>query len=401
MSVELLSPAGNFEKLVSAVRFGCDAVYLSGGDFSLRAKSSNFKDDELKKALKYLHENGKKGYVTVNIYARNDDFKNLSSYLEYLDSISTDGLIISDLGVFKLVREMGIKTPVHISTQANTTNYMTVKFFEDLGVKRVILARELSEKEVEFIVKNTSVDIEIFVHGAMCISHSGRCVLSNYMTGRDANRGECTHPCRWNYYLVEETRPGEYLKIEQDARGSYIYNSKDLCLIDYLKNIIDMGVKSLKIEGRMKSSMYASVVTGVYRKAIDDILKYGEIKEVNRFHRLLNSVSNRNFTTGFLGGNLNDSSMNYETSSYVRLTDYLGLVEDVRGEEIIFFAKGKFSNGEKITILNTDMVETEINSVLGDIDGRVVDFTKPNSRYVLRCLSNHKINPGAVLRRYL
>ena len=401
MSVELLSPAGNFEKLVSAVRFGCDAVYLSGENFSLRAKSSNFRDDELENALKYLHKNGKKGYVTVNIYARNYDFEHLPAYLEYLEGIHADGIIISDLGVLKLIRDMGIKTPVHISTQANTTNYMSVKFFEDLGVKRVILARELSEKEVEFIVKNTSMDIEVFVHGAMCISHSGRCVLSNYMTGRDSNRGECTHPCRWNYYLVEETRPGEYLKIEEDERGSYIYNSKDLCLIDYLKNIIDMGVKSLKIEGRMKSSMYVSVVTGVYRKAIDEILTYGEVKEIERLRLLLNSVSNRSFTTGFFGGAVNEASMNYDTSSYVRLTDYLGLVEGTNELGVVFTAKGKFSSDEKISILNTDMTETEIISSLVDFDGKNVDFTKPNSRYVLKIKDTHLTNPGAILRRYL
>lgn len=401
MSVELLSPAGNFEKLVSAVRFGCDAVYLSGENFSLRAKSSNFKDDELEKALAYLHQNGKKGYVTVNIYARNDDFRHLPEYIEYLDTISADGIIISDLGVLKLARELNVKTPVHISTQANTTNYMTVKFYEDLGAKRVILARELSEKEVEFIAGNTSVELEIFVHGAMCISHSGRCVLSNYMTGRDANRGECTHPCRWNYYLVEETRPGEYMKIEEDERGSYIYNSKDLCLIDYLKNIIDMGVKSLKIEGRMKSSMYVSVVTGVYRKAIDEILSSDGIKDIKALYAMLNSVSNRNFTAGFFDGATDDTSMNYETSSYVRLADYLGIVEDVNEQKIFFTAKGKFSSGEKITVLNTDMTETEIYSPLFDVEGRKVDFTKPNSRYFLELAEGLNIKPGAILRRFL
>ena len=399
MKYELLSPAGNFEKLVSAVNFGCDAVYLSGEDFSLRAKSNNFKNDELKTAFDFLHRNGKKGYVTVNIYARNDDFKKLADYLLYLEEISVDGLIISDPGVFKLTKDLKINLPVHISTQANTTNYMSVKFWEDLGVKRIVLARELSKKEIEYICKNTSVEIEVFVHGAMCISHSGRCVLSNYMTQKDANRGECTHPCRWNYYLMEETRPGEFFPVFEDERGTYIYNSKDLCLLEYLKELMDMGVKSFKIEGRMKSSMYTSVVTGVYKRGIEEIVTYGDITDREYLLNMLSSVSNRHFTTGFyLGDDLFDS-MNYSSSSYVRNTDYLGLVCSVTENGLLFISKGKILDGEKIALLDTNLVEEMITAELYDINGKKIDFTKPNEKYILKTEKSAK--PYAILRRYL
>lgn len=399
MKYELLSPAGNFEKLVSAVSFGCDAVYLSGQDFSLRAKSGNFKNDDLKKALDFLHENGKKGYVTVNIYARNYDLKTLPEYLQYIEEIKADALIVSDPGVFKLAKDIGISIPIHISTQANTTNYMSVKFWEDMGASRVILARELSKEEIAYICKNTTLEIEVFVHGAMCISHSGRCVLSNYMTNRDANRGECTHPCRWNYYLMEETRPGEYFQIFEDERGSYIYNSKDLCLLEHLDELMDMGVRSFKIEGRMKSSMYVSVVTGVYRKAIDEIVKQGKISDKQRLFELLASVSNRHFTTAFFNGNPDSSSMNYATSSYVRNTDYLGIVENISGEDIIFQCKGKIESGEVLSILNTDLSEKQVYADIFDIDGSKVDFTKPNNSYILK--TDTKIDKGAIIRRYL
>lgn len=399
MSYELLSPAGNFEKLISAVNFGCDAVYLSGQEFSLRAKSGNFKNDDLKKALDFLHKNNKKGYVTVNIYARNYDFKTLPNYLEYIQNIGADALIVSEVGVFKLAKDLHLSLPIHISTQANTTNYMAVKFWEDMGASRVILARELSKDEIAEICDKTSLEIEVFVHGAMCISYSGRCVLSNYMTARDANRGECTHPCRWNYYLMEETRPGEYFQIFEDERGSYIYNSKDLCLLDHLDELMNIGVKSFKIEGRMKSSMYVSVVTGVYRKAIDELSQFGKLQDRQRLFELLSSVSNRNFTTAFFNGNPDDSSMNYATSSYVRNTDYLGLVEGVKGDEVTFMCKGKILAGEEICILNTDLSEDTIKAEIYDIEGRVVDFTKPNSRYILKM--DKMINEGAILRRYL
>lgn len=249
MGVELLSPAGNMEKLKAAVYFGADAVYLSGTDYGLRASADNFTIEEMNEAFKFLHERGKKGYLTVNIYARNYDFKDLGYYLDQVKEVSPDALIVSDPGIFKFIKDKKLNIPVHISTQANTTNYMAVRFWQELGAERVVLARELTRDEIKFIAENVSCDLEVFVHGAMCISHSGRCVLSNYFNKKDSNRGECTHPCRWKYHLVEETRPGEYLPVFEDKRGTYIYNSKDLCLIEHIGIVVDTHV--LRIAQRL------------------------------------------------------------------------------------------------------------------------------------------------------
>ncbi|BAI80023.1 peptidase, U32 family [Deferribacter desulfuricans SSM1] len=398
MSVELLSPAGNFEKLKAAINFGADAVYFSGKDFGLRAKAGNFSLYEMEEALKYLHERGKKGYVTVNIYARNYDFEELKRYLHQLNEIKLDGIIISDLGVLKLIKDEKIDLPVHISTQANTTNYYAVNMWKKLGASRVVLARELSKSEIEYICKNCDMEIEVFVHGAMCISHSGRCVLSNYMTGRDANRGECTHPCRWNYYLMEETREGEYFPIFEDERGTYIYNSKDLCLLKYVKELMDMGVHSLKIEGRMKSVMYVSVVTGVYRKVIDD-LKNGKEPDYDYLMNLLMSVSNREYTTGFYLGNADRDSMNYKTSSYVRNTDFLGVVNNYKDGKLFFDSRGKILANEALSILNRNMKEeTIVFDKIFDVDGNLVEFTKPNKEYYI--LTDKAFGSGSIIRRY-
>ncbi|MGA1847098.1 peptidase U32 family protein [Deferribacter abyssi] len=398
MSVELLSPAGNFQKLKSAVDFGADAVYLAGKNFGLRAQAGNFSLEEMDRAIKYLHSRGKKGYVTVNIYARNYDFKDLKKYLHELKEINPDGIIISDMGVFKLIKDEKIDIPVHISTQANTTNYYAINMWKELGVKRVVLARELSKNEIKEICENTDIEIEVFVHGAMCISHSGRCVLSNYMTKRDANRGECTHPCRWNYYLLEESRPGEYFPIFEDSRGTYIYNSKDLCLLRYIDELIEMGVKSLKIEGRMKSIMYVSVVTGVYRKVIDDLIE-GKTPDYEYLQNLLNSVSNREYTTGFYAGFADETSMNYKTSSYVRNTDFLGVVKENNNGKIVFECKGKIYSGETLHILDKSLLEHKVvfDRIL-DLNGKRVDFTKPNRDYILDCGLNFQ--KGSLIRRY-
>jgi putative protease len=400
MNIELLSPAGNYEKMVAAVTFGADAVYLSGTDFGLRAKSKNFSLSTMEKALKFLHDNHKKGYVTVNIYGRNYDIDPLKEYLGNLKDLNPDALIVSDPGIFKLIKDLGIKIPIHISTQANITNYMAVRFWEDLGAERIILARELSKNEIEFICKNTSVDIEVFVHGAMCISHSGRCVLSNYFTGKDANKGECTHPCRWKYHLVEETRPGEYLPINEDEFGTYIYNSKDLCLIKRIDELIKIGVKSLKIEGRMKSVMYASVVTGVYRQAIDSVLNGNWNDEnVGYWLDLLSSVSNREYTEAFYSGSAGNESMNYNTSSYVRNTDFLGMVTNSSENFVQVLCKGKFRIGEKLHFLTPEMKEiTFVCEKITDKDNNDVSFTKPNTNYGIPVFEN--IPQYSLLRRY-
>lgn len=397
-NIELLSPAGNFEKLKTAVNFGADAVYLSGKNFGLRAKAKNFDAETLEKAINYLHSKDKKGYVTVNVYPRNNDFKVLESHISDLKDIGADAVIISDPGVLNLIRKKEINIPVHISTQANTVNYMAVKFWEEMGASRVVLARELSRDEIRFICNNTDIEVEMFVHGAMCISHSGRCVLSNYFTGRDANMGECTHPCRWKYKLVEETRPGEYLPVEEGKEGAFIYNSRDLCLLNYLDEIIDLGITSLKIEGRMKSAMYTGVVTGVYRHVLNACLT-GEDAPLQEGIRLLESVSNRGYTTGFYNDEADQNSMNYSTSSYYRNCDFLGIVDKLDAGRAMFKCKSKVEKGDEIHFLDTNM--HEIPYKVGKIyDDRLneCDFTKPNFEYCLPV--DFKLSEGALVRRY-
>lgn len=399
MSVELLSPAGNMEKLIAAVNFGADAVYFSGKDYGLRASADNFTIEEMYEALKFLHSRGKKGYVTVNIYARNYDFEGLGRYLDQLKEISPDALIVSDVGVFKFIRDRRIDIPIHISTQANTTNYMAVKFWEEMGAERVVLARELTREEIRFIAQNVKCDLEVFVHGAMCISHSGRCVLSNYFNKKDSNRGECTHPCRWKYHLVEETRPGEYLPVFEDERGTYIYNSKDLCLIEHIGELVDMGIRSFKIEGRMKSSMYTAVVTGVYRQAIDSAMK-GNFVVDERWIKLLNTVSNRTYTKGFYTDETDENSINYKTSSYVRGSDFLGVVNYWGDGKLYFHCKGKINTGDELEILTPQMNEIfHIFDEIYDVKGEMVDFTKPNFDYFIKI--DKEIPQHSIIRRLL
>lgn len=398
MAVELLSPAGNMEKLISAVNFGADAVYLSGKDYGLRANTDNFSLEEMENAFDFLRKKGKKGYVTVNIYARNNDFNGLKNYLYDLKKISPDALIISDPGVFKLVRDLKIDIPIHISTQSNVTNYMAVEFWRNMGADRVVLARELSRDEIKFIAEHVDCELEVFVHGAICISHSGRCVLSNYFNNKDSNRGECTHPCRWSYHLVEETRPGEYLPVFEDERGTYIYNSKDLCLIEHIGELVDMGVKSFKIEGRMKTAMYVSVVTGVYRKAIDMALR-GNFKVDEDWIKILHSVSNRGYTKGFYAKEVDESSINYKTSAYSRGADFLGVVYDYISGKVFFHSKGKIQKGDLIEILTPkfNFFDLKIESIF-DLNGVEVEFTKPNYDYFI--MFDEEVQHNSLIRRY-
>ncbi|MCA1927131.1 MAG: U32 family peptidase [Calditerrivibrio sp.] len=398
MAVELLSPAGNMEKLISAVNFGADAVYLSGKDYGLRANTDNFSLEEMENAFDFLREKGKKGYVTINIYARNNDFNGLKNYLYDLKKISPDALIISDPGVFKLVRDLKIDIPIHISTQSNVTNYMAVEFWRNMGADRVVLARELSRDEIKFIAEHVDCELEVFVHGAICISHSGRCVLSNYFNNKDSNRGECTHPCRWSYHLVEETRPGEYLPVFEDERGTYIYNSKDLCLIEHIGELVDMGVKSFKIEGRMKTAMYVSVVTGVYRKAIDMALR-GNFKVDEDWIKILHSVSNRGYTKGFYAKEVDESSINYKTSAYSRGADFLGVVYDYISGKVFFHSKGKIQKGDLIEILTPkfNFFDLKIESIF-DLNGVEVEFTKPNYDYFI--MFDEEVQHNSLIRRY-
>ncbi|MDY6820408.1 MAG: U32 family peptidase C-terminal domain-containing protein [Deferribacterota bacterium] len=382
MSVELLSPAGNLEKLKFATYYGADAVYFSYKDYGLRNKANNFSFDEIKYAINFLHERGKKGYITLNIYAKNNDLRSIETFIEKIASFNIDAFIVSDPGIIYLIKKMNVNIPLHLSTQANTTNINAVKFWEDLGIKRIILARELPLKEIEFICNNTNLEIEVFVHGAMCISYSGRCYLSQYLTGKDANRGECTHPCRWKYYLVEEERANDYYEVDFDERGSYILNSKDLCLIDYIDKLINAGVKSFKIEGRMKSLYYVSIVTGVYRKAIDNYYdnKFSLIKS---YKDLLELVSNRGYTNAFIDG-YNNKTTNNVSSKYVRKGDFIGYFINKDGKYILI-SRAKAEVGEKLKVFTPNLYK--FNLILKDIyslkDGNKVEFLKPNEEYVI------------------
>lgn len=352
--VELLAPAGNLEKLKVAITYGADAVYIGGEAFSLRAMADNFDREKMIEGLKFAHERGKKVYVTVNIFAHNSDLAGMPEYIKQLYDIGVDAVIVSDLGVFSIVREAAPDLEVHISTQANNTNYKTCEFYYKMGAKRIVLARELSLKEIREIREKIpeELELEAFVHGAMCMAYSGRCLLSNYMTGRDANRGACAHPCRYKYHLVEEKRPGEYFEIDEDERGTYIMNSQDLCMIEHIPDIVDSGIKSFKIEGRMKSSYYVASVIKAYREAIDSYLRDKENYRFNpKWIIELSKASHREFSTGFYYGK--PKKQIYGNSSYIRSHDIVGLVVDYNDNSKIatIEQRNRVFKGEEVEIL--------------------------------------------------
>jgi len=326
--IELLAPAGNFEKLKMALMYGADAVYMGGKAFGLRAFSDNFDNDELKEAVAFTHSLKKKAYVTINIFPHNEDLKDLPDYLIYLRDIGVDAVIIADLGVFRIARQVVPELPLHISTQANNTNWSSVLCWQDLGVSRVVLARELSLEDIKIIREKVDIELEAFVHGAMCMSYSGRCLLSNYLTGRDSNRGECAQPCRWKYHLVEEKRPGQYFPILEDERGTYFLNSKDLCLLEHLPDLIGSGLDSFKIEGRMKSVHYVATVVKVYREAIDAYLSDpSAFSFKHEWKEELEKISHRAYTTGFYFNKTTSDDQIYASSSYTQTHDFIGLVK--------------------------------------------------------------------------
>ena len=359
--VELLIPAGSLEVLKTAVIFGADAVYIGGEAFSLRAKAKNFSLREMEEGICFAHERGAKVYVTANIFAHHGDLEEAERYFRELDTLAAkpDALIISDPGLFSIAREVCPDMEIHISTQANNTNYKTYTFWHKLGAKRVVCARELSLSEIKKIRENIPEDMEIeaFIHGAMCISYSGRCLLSNYMTGRDANQGACTHPCRWKYAVVEESRPGEYLPVYENERGTFLFNSGDLCMIEHIPELLDAGIDSFKIEGRMKAALYVATVARTYRKAIDD---YMESEETYRNHmewykQEIGKCTYRQFTTGFYFGKPGGESQIYDSSTYRSEAVYLGMVErtDERGYAYLE-QKNKFYTGDSIEIMKSD-----------------------------------------------
>ena len=356
---ELLIPASSLEVLKIAVIYGADAVYIGGEAFGLRAKAKNFSMEEIKEGIAFAHAHDVKVYITANILAHNGDLDGVREYFAELREIKPDALIISDPGVYMIAKEVCPEIERHISTQANNTNYGTYRFWYEQGAKRVVSARELSLAEIKEIRANIPDDLEIetFIHGAMCISYSGRCLLSNYFTGRDANQGACTHPCRWKYAVVEEKRPGEYLPVYENERGTYIFNSKDLCMIEHIPELMESGIDSFKIEGRMKTALYVATVARTYRRAIDD---YKQSPELYREHMAwyqeqISNCTYRQFTTGFFFGKPSDEAQIYDNNTYVKEYTYLGIVGE-RNEEGLYRVeqRNKFSVGESIEVMKPD-----------------------------------------------
>ena len=370
---ELLIPASSLEVLKTAVIFGADAVYIGGEAFGLRAKAKNFSMEDMKEGIQFAHEHEVRVYVTANILAHNGDLPGVEAYFQELKAIGPDALIISDPGVFTIAKRICPEIEIHISTQANNTNYATYRFWHELGAKRVVSARELSMKEIKEIRANIpdELEIETFVHGAMCISYSGRCLLSNYITGRDANQGACTHPCRWKYAVMEESRPGEYLPVYENERGTYIFNSKDLCMIGHIPDLIDAGIDSFKIEGRMKTALYVATVARTYRKAIDDYLKDPALYEKN-MPWYLDQISNctyRQFTTGFFYGKPDSEAQIYDSNTYVKEYTYLGIVGGTNEEGLYRIEqRNKFSVGETIEVMkpNGENLEAKVLRIVNE-----------------------------------
>lgn len=404
---ELLIPAGSLEVLKTAVRYGADAVYIGGERFGLRAKAGNFTKEEMQEGIEFAHARHVKVYVTVNIFVHNRDLEGVREYFISLRDVMPDGLIISDPAVFTLAKEILPEVERHISTQANNTNYGIYNFWYGLGAKRVVSARELTLGEIKEIRENIPEDMEIesFVHGAMCISYSGRCLLSNYFTGRDANQGACTHPCRWRYSVVEETRPGEYLPVEEDERGTYIFNSKDLNMIAYIPELLDAGIDSFKIEGRMKTALYVATVARTYRQAIDDCLMGEAVyrRNVECYMEEIAKCTYRQFTTGFYFGKTDENSQIYDSNTYIREYTYIGMVASQRAWErgtlLCWEQKNKFSVGEELEAMLFDGSNVVLK-VQGIYDDRLLPMdSAPHPKQLLYVDLGQPLLEGTILRR--
>ncbi len=395
---ELLSPAGDFERLKAAVTFGADAVYLAGCEYGMRASQTNFNEEQLKEAVEYCHAHNVRVYLTLNTLPRNNEIDKLPEYLKYIDSIGVDAVIVTDIGVLTLVKKIIPNMEIHISTQAGVINYATAQAFYDMGAKRVVLARELSIEEVAEIRAKTSPDLEIeaFVHGAMCMSVSGRCLISNYLTGRDANRGECAQPCRWNYYLMEEKRPGQYFPIGENEHGSYILNAKDMCMLPYIDMLKKAGITSFKIEGRAKSSYYVSVITNAYRIAIDESEGVDGYKPEQWLVDEVQKVSHRKYSTGFY---LDRPDQYYENGGYTRDYDIVAVVTGCEDGRINLVQKNRFEQGELVEILSPGEKPFEITIAnIKDENGELIDIARhPEMALSVDC--DRKVKNGAIVRR--
>lgn len=377
---EILAPAGNLEKLKTAIDFGADAVYLGGSKLNLRALADNFDNETLAEGLKYAHDRQKRVYVTLNVFPHNEDLEGLEEYLKELYEMGVDAIIVSDPGIISTAKEVVPNLELHLSTQVNNVNWKAAKFWHDLGIKRIVLARELSMKEIKDMRAKLpeSCEIEAFVHGAMCVSYSGRCLLSNYMTGRDSNRGLCAQPCRYEYYLVEEKRPGEYFPINEDERGTYILNSKDLCMIEHIPELVEAGIHSLKIEGRMKSSYYVASVVKAYREALDSYMENPkEYKFKKQWLEYLMKPSHREYGTGFYFGD--KDIQNHDSSAYVREYDIVGIVKqyDEKTNTATIEQRNRVFEGDTVEVLraSSDSFEVVLKD-MKDKNGKSIDAAR-------------------------
>ncbi|NFC47948.1 U32 family peptidase [Clostridium botulinum] len=397
---ELLAPAGNLEKLKTAINFGADAVYLGGSRLNLRAFADNFTDEELQEGIKYAHDRGRKVHVTINVFPRNEDFNGLEEYLKKLYEFNVDAIIVSDPGIIMTARETVPNLEIHLSTQANTVNFKTIDFWYKQGVKRTVLARELTLEEIKTIREKIEKDCELeaFVHGSMCMSYSGRCLLSNYMTGRDSNRGACAQPCRYKYYLMEEKREGEYFPILEDDKGTYIMNSKDMCMIEHIPELVQSGIDSFKIEGRMKSSFYVATVVKAYREAIDAYFEDPEnytFKE--KWMDYLKKASHRAYFTGFY---FNDPDKQlHESSSYIRTCDIVGIVKEFSEEtmEAIVEQRNKVLDGDELEVLRPEGPIFKINIAnMRDKNDKKID-SAPSAQMVFKVNTDKRLDENDIL----
>ena len=401
---ELLIPAGSLEVLKTAVLYGADAVYLGGEAFGLRAKAKNFSMEEIREGIAFAHERGVRVYITANILAHNEDLEGVEAYFHELKAFPPDALIISDPGVFALARRILPEMDIHISTQANNTNYGTYQFWWNLGAKRVVSARELTLEEIREIRRHIpeEMEIESFIHGAMCISYSGRCLLSNYFVGRDANQGSCTHPCRWKYAVMEESRPGEYMPVEVNARGTFIFSSRDLCMIEHIPELMESGIDSFKIEGRMKTALYVAAVARTYRKAIDDYLESEALYQKNLpwYKEEIGKCTCREFSTGFYFGKPSENGQIYQSSTYIKNYTYLGTVEAVDEQgRCRIEQKNKFTVGETIEVMKPDGRNLEVKvKGIWDEEGKSQE-SAPHARQILWVELEAEPEPYDLLRR--
>lgn len=402
--VELLAPAGSLTKLKYAIEYGADAVYIGGEAFSLRVAAKNFSLEEIREGIKYAHERNRKVYITANIIPHNEDLEEFPAFVREVNDLGADGIIVSDLGTFSIVKEVAPELEIHISTQANNTNYMSAKAWYKMGAKRVVLARDLSFREIEEIRANIGDDdeIECFVHGAMCVSYSGRCLLSNFLTHRDANKGACSHPCRWKYYLMEEKRPGEYMPVFENDRGTFLYNSKDLCMVEYIPELIKAGVNSFKIEGRVKNELYVATVVGAYRRAIDAYLSDPDNFQISPdILEDLEKVSHREYTTGFYFNKPNENNQLYTSNTYIQDYTIVGVVKsyDEASGIATIEQRNRFFKGDEIEIIRPGGAPFAfVADYMTDEDNNNIDVA-PHPQMTVKLKPGQKVGEFAILRK--